>query len=352
VSELEANTPALESEAAPEAAAPAQPPSTIIAPDEEGIARAVAALRAGELVAFPTETVYGLGADADNPEAVRKIFKLKGRPADHPVIVHLHDAGQLERYAAEIPPAARALAQRFWPGPLTLILRRRPEVPDVVTGGQDTVGLRVPSHPVARKLLEAFGGGIAAPSANKFGRVSPTTAQHVAADYGHHAPLILDGEAPAVGIESTIVDVTGETPRLLRPGAITAAQIEEVLGVAPAGPDADAPRAPGSLDKHYAPKAAVRLVKRTEMIELLASHRGRRVAVLALEINVPRLSPQLVRVMPAVASQYARELYANLRALDATGAELILVEQPPQTPAWAAVNDRLMRAARSGGDGT
>src|SRR5690606_27183855 len=203
VSELESANAPETTTTAPQSA----PPSTIVEPNEEGIARAVAALRAGELVAFPTETVYGLGADAANAEAVRRIFKLKGRPADHPVIVHIGDAAQLDDYASEVPPEARRLAERFWPGPLTLILKRAAHVPDIVTGGQDTVGLRVPAHPVARTLLEAFGGGIAAPSANKFGRISPTTAAHVAADYGQHAPLILDGEAASVGIESTIVDL-------------------------------------------------------------------------------------------------------------------------------------------------
>lgn len=323
------------------------PPSSIIAPDDEGIARAVAALRAGELVAFPTETVYGLGADATNVEAVRRIFKLKGRPADHPVIVHIADAAQLDDFASDVPDVAHRLAERFWPGPLTLILKRAANVPDIVTGGQDTVGLRVPSHSVARALLTAFGGALAAPSANKFGRISPTTAAHVASDYGQHAPLILDGEAAGVGIESTILDLSGETPRVLRPGGISAAQLAEVLGEPPAEAGADAPRVPGSLDKHYAPKATLRLVKRVEMIEILAANRGRRVAVLALEVNVPRIAAHLVRVVPAVASQYAQNLYANLRALDATGADLILVEQPPQTAAWAAVNDRLKRAAQS-----
>lgn len=322
-------------------------PSAIVPATEEAILQAAETLRAGELVAFPTETVYGLGADARNPEAVRKIFKLKGRPADHPVIVHLHDSAELKDWAREVPTAAVALAEQFWPGPLTMILRRGPAVPDIVTGGQDTVGIRVPSHPVAQRLLAAFGGGVAAPSANKFGRISPTQAAHVAADFGQYAPLILDGDTAKVGIESTIVDLSGDMPRLLRPGAITAAQIEEVLGIPPSGQDNDAPRVPGALAKHYAPRAAVRLVNRVEMIDLLAGNRGRRLAVLALEVNVPRLSAAQVRVVPAVATQYARTLYTNLRELDATGADLILVEQPPQTPAWAAVNDRLTRAARS-----
>jgi len=325
---------------------PPAPPSTILPANEESIGQAVAALRAGDVVAFPTETVYGLGADAASVDAVRKIFKLKGRPADHPVILHIHDATQLERYAREVPETAHRLAQRYWPGPLTLILKRAAGVPDAVTGGQDTVGLRAPSHPVARALLEAFGGAIAAPSANKFGRISPTQAVHVATDYGAHAPLILDGDAASVGIESTIVDLSGEAPRLLRPGAIGAAQLEETLGVPLAAPTADAPRAPGSHEKHYAPRAALRLVNRVEMIDALASNRGRRIAVLALEVNVPRLAQALVRVVPAVAGQYAQQLYANLRALDATGADLILVEQPPRSSAWAAINDRLSRAAQ------
>lgn len=327
----------------------APPSSSILAPTDESIMRAVAALRAGEVVSFPTETVYGLGADASNADAVRKIFKLKGRPADHPVIVHIEGLEQLDRYARDIPDVARQLAQRFWPGPLTLVLKRAINVSDLITGGQDTVGVRAPSHPVARALLSAFEGGIAAPSANKFGRISPTIAAHVAADFGTQAPIILDGEASSIGIESTIIDLSGEVPRLLRPGAITTTQLEEVLGRPLGMPNTDAPRTPGTLDKHYAPKAALRLVKRVEMIEALSSNRGRRVAVLALEVNVPRLAQHLVRVVPAVTAQYAHALYANLRALDATGADVILVEQPPQTVAWMAINDRLARAARGAG---
>ena len=330
-----------------QASPPAPPVSTIVEATEENIARAAELLRAGEVVALPTETVYGLGADASNAEAVRKVFKLKGRPADHPVIVHLRDATQLEDYAREIPHSARRLAERFWPGPLTLILKRQPSVPDVITGGQDTVGLRVPSHPITQALLAAFGGALAAPSANKFGRISPTRAAHVAQDFGAHAPMILDGDATTIGIESTIVDLSGERPALLRPGSISAAAIEEVLGEPLAQMNADSPRASGTLEKHYAPRAALKIVKRVEMIDLLVGNRGRRVAVLAIEVNVPRLSPTLVRVLPAVANQYAQALYASLRELDATGADLILVEQPPQTPAWMAVNDRLARAANT-----
>src|SRR5215470_11265962 len=194
-------------------------------PNRASIARAAASLRAGDLIAFPTETVYGLGADASRAEAVRKIFTTKGRPVDHPVIVHLHGADEIENWARAVPSGARKLAEAFWPGPLTLILPRGANVADAVTGGQDTVGVRVPSHPVARALIAEFGGGIAAPSANRFGRISPTSAQHVAEDLGDSVSLILDGGPCAVGIESTIVAFAGDEPMLLRPGAIAAADL-------------------------------------------------------------------------------------------------------------------------------
>jgi L-threonylcarbamoyladenylate synthase len=350
---MEQQTPAPEAaptqgEVAP-AAAPA--PVNIVPADEQSIARAAALLRAGEVVAFPTETVYGLGADAMTPDAVARIYALKGRPAAHPVIVHLADAAGLDEWASEVPAAARDLAAAFWPGPLTLVLKRAPHVPDAVTGGQPTVGLRVPSHPVARDLLAAFGSGVAAPSANKFGRVSPTLAEHVFADFAAAVPLILDGGATSIGIESTIVDLSGERPRLLRPGGVPAAAIEEKLGEALAAPDEAAPRAPGTLPAHYAPKAHVRLVKRVEMLDALASHKGRRLGVLALEVKVPRLNPLLQRVVPAIAAHYAHELYASLRALDAQHVDLILVETPPASAAWAAVHDRLARAARGATEG-
>jgi L-threonylcarbamoyladenylate synthase len=329
---------------------PPSAPVNIVPADEAGIARAVELLLQGELVAFPTETVYGLGADAANADAVAKIFALKGRPAAHPVIVHLADAAQLDAWAREVPEAARKLARTFWPGPLTLVVKRAPAVPDAVTGGQDTVGLRVPAHPVARGLLSAFGGGVAAPSANKFGRVSPTLPEHVFADFGLAVPLILDGGATQVGIESTIVDLTGERPRLLRPGGVAAAAIEEILGQPLAGPDESAPRASGTLPAHYAPKAHVKLVKRVEMLETLSSHKGRRLGVLALETKVPRLNASLQCVVPAIAADYAHALYASMRALDAQSVDVILVETPPQSAAWAAINDRLARAARGASD--
>ena len=337
--------------AAPAAPAPPPQPTNVVDADEAAVGRAVELLRSGEVVAFPTETVYGLGADASNADAVARIFALKGRPETHPVIVHLADAGALEQWARDISAGARKLAHAFWPGPLTLILRRGARVLDAVTGGQDTVGLRIPSHPVAQQLLAAFGGGIAAPSANKFGRVSPTTAMHVFSDFVHAVPLVLDGGACAVGIESTIVDFSGEHARLLRPGGVPAAAIEAALGEPLAAADGTAPRAPGSHASHYAPRAQVKLVRRVEMLETLSSHKGRRIGVLALEVSVPRLNQALQRVVPVVAAQYAHELYGALRALDAQNVDVILVEAPPKTPAWQAVNDRLARAARHAAEG-
>jgi L-threonylcarbamoyladenylate synthase len=334
-------------------------PANVVAADDAAIARAVELLRSGGIVAFPTETVYGLGADALNETAVARVFRIKGRPLDHPVIVHLARGADLADWAREISPGARTLAEAFWPGPLTLIVKRNPKVPDAVTGGQDTVGLRVPEHPVAHALLEAFAGdgaerslrGLAAPSANKFGRISPTTAAHVRADLGDEVDLILDGGPAEVGIESTILDVSGETPAILRPGAITAEAIERVLGVLPSAAGTESPRAPGTRRAHYAPRAKVKLVRRVELLETLASHKGQRIGVLALEVTVPRLAAGLQRVVPAIAARYAHELYANLRALDAQNVSQILIEAPPRSPAWTAINDRLTRAMRGGEQG-
>ncbi len=314
-------------------------------PAYASIDEAVAVLRRGGLVGFPTETVYGLGADARNPEALARLYAVKRRPAAHPVIVHLAQAEDVGQWAREIPAYAHRLAAAFWPGPLTLVLKRAEGVPDAITGGQDTVGVRVPAHPVAQELLRGFGGGIAAPSANRFGRVSPTEAPHVRADLGADVDAVLDGGASEVGIESTIVDCTGEQPALLRPGKITPAQIEAAAECLLAAPGDSAPRAPGTLATHYAPHAKLRLLKRTGMIEALTTHKGKRIAALAMEVAVPRLPAALLIVEAAVAVDYTRALYANLRALDATGADVILVEMPPDTPAWAGVLDRLRRAA-------
>jgi L-threonylcarbamoyladenylate synthase len=313
----------------------------------QDIEKAVAALRAGGLVAFPTETVYGLGADASNPDALRKIFAAKGRPQDHPLIVHVADAVQLANWARDIPPPAARLAKKFWPGPLTIILRRAPHVSDLVTGGQDTVALRVPSHPVAQALLRAFGGGVAAPSANRFGRVSATTAGHVRHEFGAAVDCVLDGGAADVGIESTIVDLSGARPALLRPGWITAAQLEQALGAALAAPDAQSPRAPGTLARHYAPQTPLMMMEDDLLIELATSlsRQGKRVAVLARSARQPLLANIVWIAAPADAAGYAHDLYVNLRRLDEAGCDAILVERPPQEAAWAAIADRLSRAA-------
>ena len=318
------------------------------------IERAVALLRRGELVAFPTETVYGLGADAADPAAVAKIFAAKGRPADHPLIVHLPAAAQLARWAREVPAEAERLAAAFWPGPLTLILKRQPDVPDAVTGGQDTVGLRVPNHPLALELLAAFDGGIAAPSANRFGRISPTTAAHVREELGERVPLVLDGGACPVGIESTILDLSRGVPVLLRPGANGAADIARVLGCTPdtAAPQAEAPRVSGSLAAHYAPRTPLQLVSSDGLLFALrnALVAGERVAVLAPTAQA--ISHDLVtwKQSPAEPAGFAHDLYASLRALDALGCARILVQQPPAGEAWLAVNDRLRRAAAGSGE--
>jgi L-threonylcarbamoyladenylate synthase len=315
--------------------------------DDSELSRAVAVLRAGGLVAFPTETVYGLGADASSPAAVRRIFEAKGRPATHPVIVHLADAVQVVTWAREVPETARKLARRFWPGPLTLVLKRSPSVNSVVTGGQDTVALRVPSHPVALQLLARFGGGIAAPSANRHGRVSATTAEHVRREFGAAVDCVLDGGAAQVGIESAIVDLSGGNPALLRPGWITAAEIEQALGVPLRAPMESAPRAPGTLAAHYAPQTPLKLIEGDLLPELAATltRQGKSVAVLALSEARPLLPGLQWIAAPREAAGYAHTLYANLRTLDAARCDAILVVQPPRDAAWAAINDRLARAA-------
>jgi L-threonylcarbamoyladenylate synthase len=316
------------------------------------IARAVECLRGGELVAFPTETVYGLGADAGIPAAVRRIFTAKGRPADHPVIVHLYDTSQLAGWARAVPEGARKLAAAFWPGPLTLILPRAAHVDDAVTGGQDSVGLRVPSHPVARALLAAFGGGIAAPSANRFGRISPTTAQHVAGDLGDAVTMILDGGACDIGIESTIVAFSGDEPVLLRPGAIGLSDLFRVLGRAPRPPNATAPRAPGTLASHYAPKTPATLVAPGALHAEIAQlgERDEVIAVLARTVARPADFVDMWIDAPRSAAAYAHDLYANLRALDTANADTILIEAVPNDDAWLAVLDRLTRATRGEDD--
>ena len=321
-------------------------------PQSSQINRAAALLKSGGLVAFPTETVYGLGADAANPAAVARIFAVKGRPSTHPVIVHLPSFEHLPRWARDVPPSAERLARAFWPGPLTLILRRAGGVPDAVTGGQDTVGLRVPSHPLAQALLAALAEGddgkrligIAAPSANRFGRISPTTAAHVRADLGSEVDLVLDGGACELGIESTIVDCSQGAPVLLRPGIISAQDIARVIGGAPAPANANAPRAPGTLEAHYAPRRPLHLVSSEEWGKALAAERRSR-GVMAFRARPAGDASVAWVAMAPDAARCAHELYARLRELDASGCDVILVEAPPLAPEWDAVRDRLVRAA-------
>ncbi len=310
------------------------------------VQRAAEILRSGGLVVFPTETVYGLGADAESPAAVARIFAAKGRPADHPLIVHMARHDHLNQWSRDIPPAAFVLARRYWPGPLTLILHRACRVPDGVTGGQDTVGLRVPDHPLALMLLEAFGGGIAAPSANRFGQVSPTTVAHVREELGDAMDFILDGGPCRVGIESTILDLSGHQPRLLRPGAITLAEIEAVLEQSVISQGNDALRAPGMLRSHYAPRTPLYLV-RTGLLKAEICWRirqGQRIGVLAMPAT--QLPESCLRHhMPPHPAGWARELYAQLRALDQQALDGLLIEAPPSGADWQAVSDRLVRAA-------
>lgn len=314
------------------------------------IERAAGYLRAGKLVAFPTETVYGLGADALNAQAVASIYAAKGRPADHPLIVHGAAGDTLLRLARRVPETAWTLVEHFWPGPLTLVLPRAVGVPDAITGGQDTVALRVPDHPVALALLAEFGGPLVAPSANRFGRISPTTAEHVREELGAAVDFILDGGPCQVGVESTIIDLSGDAPRLLRPGGVARDAIEAILGRALAGPTAGGPRAPGALPAHYAPVTALHLLTRAEIDAKVreAVAAGRKVAVLAPEPD--NVGPGFRWLEPpADPAAYARVLYAWLRELDRSGVSAILVQTPPLSPRWEAVRDRLTRAAYGSG---
>lgn len=318
--------------------------------DPAAISRAANTLRAGGLVAFPTETVYGLGADARNINAVNRVFHAKRRPADHPLIVHIADAEQLPLWSINVPRFALQLAEAFWPGPLTMILRRASDVMDAVTGGQDTIGLRVPAHPVALDMLREFGGGIAAPSANQFGHISPTTAAHVLAELGDEVDMILDGGPCSVGIESTIVDLTDARPRILRPGQLARDTIEAVLGIKLFDERSGAPRVSGDLPSHYAPHTPVRWLESAELhTTLLAASTHTRTGVIALGAEA---NPGLAHVewcsLTADPAVYARQLYASLRELDGHDLDLILLEVPPDTGKWEAVRDRLRRAAGLG----
>jgi len=325
--------------------------------DPQAIEDAAARIRAGALVGFPTETVYGLGADASSDQAVAGIFAAKGRPADHPLIVHVATPAQAQDYAASVPPFARRLMDAFWPGPLTVIVPRRAGVAAAAAGGQDSVGLRCPAHPVALTFLKAclqLGvSGVAGPSANRFGRVSPTTAQHVAGEFAGDL-LVLDGGPCAVGIESSIVDCTRARPVLLRPGVLTRAQLEAACGEPVLDKDdaqlgASAPRASGTLEAHYAPNAKVRLMD-AAMIQAALDVLGADAAAIAVYARtLPRIPSASLhyRRMPDDALATAQQLFAVLRDFDAQGAQLIWIETPPATPEWDGVRDRLARAAAS-----
>jgi L-threonylcarbamoyladenylate synthase len=311
------------------------------------IQAAVEALRAVDLVAFPTETVYGLGANASNPVAVKKIFKVKGRPADHPLIVHIDSIRYLHRWTRDVPAVAEKLAARFWPGPMTLVLPRAPKVLKIVTGGLDSVAIRVPAHPMAQQLLTAFGGGIAAPSANRYGHVSPTRAEHVREELGDAVKIVLDGGPCQIGVESTIISCMGGGVQLLRPGSITLSQIRAVVGDVMVGPDATAPRVPGSGPSHYAPDTPLEIVP-GDVLEMLAggfNDRGERVAVLALRLPLKTLKLATWINAGRRPQQYAHDLYAHLRTLDKAGCVKILAQELPEDERWDAARDRLLKAA-------
>ncbi len=321
--------------------------------DPQAILEAARRIQAGGLVGFPTETVYGLGADASSDEAVAGIFAAKGRPADHPLIVHVADAAQVTDYASRVPPFAARLMQAFWPGPLTVILPRKDGVAAAAAGGQNSIGLRCPAHPVALAFLAACQTGVAGPSANRFGRVSPTTAQHVQQEFGD-ALLVLDGGPCDVGIESSIVDCTRGRPVLLRPGVLTRAQLEAACGEPVLDkadmPAADrAPRASGTLEAHYAPNAKVRLMDAGAIqtaLDLLGADAAH-IAVYARAVLHLKSAQVLYRRMPDDAAATAQQLFAVLRDFDAQGVKLIWIEHPPVDSAWDGVRDRLGRAAAS-----
>ncbi len=313
------------------------------------IEEAVEALRAGELVVFPTETVYGLGANAADPAAVRKIFAVKGRPADHPVIVHLDNRRYLHRWVSDVPPVAELLAAKFWPGPLTLILPKADNVNEVVTGGQDSIGIRVPSHPIAQQLLTAFGGGIAAPSANRFGRLSPTKPEHVREELGEAVGVILDGGESPIGLESTIVSCLGNEARLLRPGFITRSQLAQVVELVSGG---IVPRTPGDRLLHYAPSTPLAIVSSDDLEKYAGEFVARQEKVAVLAMRPPLQTQRHMTWINAgkKPDAYAHNLYNHLRALDSAGCARILVQELPDEERWAAILDRLQRASGMDGD--
>lgn len=321
--------------------------------DYRAIHAACDVLQYSGLVAMPTETVYGLAADADNEVAVKKIFAAKNRPSNHPLIVHITGEDDLQSWAKEVPAQALVLARCFWPGPLTMILKKSDRVGDWITGGQDSVGLRAPSNPWARELIKEFAGknhrGLAAPSANSFGRISPTCAKHVMDDLGQKpqgkVDLILDGGPCDIGVESTIINLTSNPPEILRHGAITRAMLEEALGCAVPDGSANSPRASGTLKSHYAPKTKILLV--SDVRTCLQEHAKKRLVVMATPDSLNQTPKNVIKWFASeqTPQAYAHVLYARLHEMDALGADFIVIEQPPQTPQWAAICDRLDRAA-------
>lgn len=312
------------------------------------IERAVGVLRAGGLVALPTETVYGLGANAEDPAAVARIFQVKGRPPSHPLIVHIAAAEYLDEWVETVPATARVLAEHFWPGPLTLVLRRGHRVPLEATGGLETVAVRVPDHPVALSLLSAFGGGVTAPSANRFGSVSPTTASHVRVELGEAVDLVLDGGRCEVGLESTIVDVTGESPCILRPGGVTREDLEAVLGRPIAVPSTSHVRVPGQHPSHYAPRARIVLVEPEQVVAEaeLAQSLGHKVGVLVpAALAGAAAKAHAVVTVPQSMDAYAHSIYGFLREFDQQGCDLIVASLPPEEGLGLAIANRLRRAA-------
>lgn len=312
------------------------------------IQKAAGVLHAGGLVAVPTETVYGLGANAEDLSALARVFQVKGRPPTHPLIVHIGAADQLDQWVRRVPETARLLAERFWPGPLTLVLTKAARVPLEVTGGLQTVAVRVPAHPVTLKLLETFGGGIAAPSANRFGSVSPTTAADVTAELGDRVDMVLDGGACTVGVESTIVDLTGDTPALLRPGGVPREDLQRLLGHAVPDGVTGGPRVPGQHPSHYAPNARVQLVDPHRLVveAELAAGQGLRVGVLLPpDLPLDSVKAHAVVPVPALTADYARVLFGLLRELDRQGCEVILACLPDERGLGAAIANRLRRAA-------
>ena len=323
--------------------------------DDAAIDKAVRLLSEGALVAIPTETVYGLAADADNKDAVLATFAVKNRPTNHPLIVHVAGPEALDAWAVNIPSEARLLVKTFWPGPLTLVLKKSERCGDFVTGGQDSVALRCPSHPWTRELLKRFAGpnfkGLTAPSCNTFGQISPTCARHVLEDLGvkptGKLDMILDGGVCEVGVESTMINLSGRRPEILRHGAVTREMLEAILGCPVPDAGSDAPRASGRLKSHYAPKTKLEIVPKTELKNRVHELSGMRLAVMASPQVLATLAgkPFFSLISPATLTEYAHGLYENLHELDAAGADRILVEEPPKEAPWAAVNDRLGRAA-------